>query len=163
MRQRWVALVVSVAVAMMATVSAVTPLMQADEDRPPIIISSGSVILTVARGAWARAVNGQFLHEQATGRPVRSFAATTGTGEAACTVSGESLVVRYGANSITIGRQQAQGGRQAALVRLPAEAAVTVRDAQSLVIETDDALVSVSSGDTSCAVAGGRISIRQVH
>lgn len=163
MRQRWVVLVVGVAVAMIAAVSAVAPLTQADEDRPPIIISSGSVILTVARGSWARAGNGQFRHEQAAGRSVRGFEATTGTGGSACTVSGGSVVVRYGGNAITIGRQEGQGGRPAAVVQLPANAAASARDARSLVIDTDDPLVSVSGGGESCAVAGGRITIRQVH
>lgn len=163
MRQRWVVVVVSVAVAMMAAVSAVAPLTQADEDRPPIIISSGSVIITVARGSWVRVGNGQFRHDQAAGRAVQSFAATTGAGGSACTVSGGSIVVRYGGNAITIGRQEGQGGRPAAFVQLPANAAAGARDAQSLVIDTDDALVSVSGGGESCAVAGGRITIRQVH
>jgi hypothetical protein len=154
-----VVLVVSVAVAMMAAVSAVAPMTQADEDRPPIIISSGSVILTVTRGAWAGAGNGQFRHEQARGRAVRTFAATTGD----CTVSAESIVVRYGGNSITLGRQEGEGGRPAAFLRLPANAAVSARDAQSLVIDTNDALESVSGGGDTCQVAGGRITIRQVH
>lgn len=162
MRQRWVLLVVSAMVAlvaMVAAVSAVVPTPQADEDRPPIIISSGSVIVTVARGSWSRTGNGQFMHDQARGRQVQGFSATTGD----CTVSGNSLTVRYGGNTIAIGRQEAQGGRLAALVRLPAGAAVAARDAQSLVIDTDEALVDVSGGGNTCAVAGGRITIRQMH
>lgn len=162
MRQRWVLLVVSAMVALVAmatAVSALVPATQSDEDRPPIIISSGSVIVTVARGSWTRAGNGQFMHDQARGRQVQGFSATTGD----CTVSGDALSVRYGGNAISIGRQEAQGGRLAALLRLPANAAVTARDAQSLVIDTDEPLVSVSGGGNTCAVAGGRITIRQIH
>ena len=145
-----------------------TPI-QEDEDRPPIIISSGSVIVNVARGSWVREAAGRYRQDVTRGKSVVSFSATTGTGTAACTVSGTAILVTYGANAVTFGRvvPSGQGGRQAANVRMPADAAVSLRDARTLVIATTDPLVSFSNGGTaagsSCQVAGGRLEIRQVH
>jgi hypothetical protein len=140
------------------------------EDRPPIIISSGSVILSVAKGTWARQAAGRYRQELPNGKDVKSFSARTGTGTSVCTVAGASLVVRYGANSINVGRVMPAAPapqRGVADVRIPESAKITARDARTLVIETTDALVSVSNGGTrpqdTCKVVGGRLEIRQVH
>lgn len=142
---------------------------QGDEDRPPIIVSSGSVILNVATGSWVREAAGRFRQDVARGKDVKSFTATTGTGGSACSVSGAAILVTYGANAISFGRvvPNGQGGRNAANVRMPGDAAVTLRDPRTLVIATTDPLVSFSNGSTgpnsTCQVAAGRLEIRQVH
>lgn len=157
-----VCLMILVGVALSAFVLPV----QEDEDRPPIIVSTGSVILNVARGSWVREAAGRFRQDVTRGKDVRSFSATTGAGAAACTVAGESILVTYGANAISVGRP-ATGQRRAALVRFQTDAAVTARDAQTLVVATTDQLVSVSNGgsrpEDTCRVVGGRLEIRQVH
>jgi hypothetical protein len=174
--RKW--LIVSVALLMLAAagVSALsrpvpvpTPAQEQDDDRPPIIISSGSVIMNVAKGSWVREAAGRFRQEVARGKDVKSFTATTGTGASACTVSGEAILVTYGANAISIGRviPAGQGGRHAANVRMPGDASVTLRDPRTLVIATTDPLVSFSNGKTGpgslCQVAAGRLEVRQVH
>lgn len=161
-----------ISAAVMAMASPLTP-PPADqdefEDRPPIIISSGSVILNVARGTFTRQGNGRYRQENPKGRDVRSFAARTGTGTGACQVAGDAIVVTYGANTINIGRPAtvAPGQRRSADINLPESAKVTNRDAQTLVIETTESLVSVSNGGTrpqdTCKILGGRVEIRQVH
>jgi hypothetical protein len=145
------------------------PVQSGDEDRPPIIISSGSVILSVARGSWVREAAGRFRQDVVRGKDVKSFTATTGTGGSACSVSGTAILVQYGANAISIGRvlPSGQGARYAADVRLPSGVAGTLKDPRTLVVETTDALVSFSNGSTgagsTCQVAAGRLEIRQVH
>ena len=172
--RKW--LIVSVALVMLAaaglaaiTLPAPTPIQDGDEDRPPIIISSGSVIMTIAKGSWVREAAGRFRQDVTRGKDVKSFTATTGTGASACTVSGTGILVQYGANAISFGRVQpnGQGGRHAAHLRMPGDAAVSLKDPRTLVIATTDPLVSFSNGTTgagsSCQVAGGRLEIRQVH
>ena len=149
-------------------VSAPGPL-QEDEDRPPIIISSGSVIMNVARGSWVREAAGRYRQDVVRGKDVKSFSATTGTGSTACTVTGTAILVTYGANAISLSRvlPAGQTARHAARVNMPADAAVTLRDARTLVIATTDPLVTFSNGGTApgstCQVAAGRLEIRQVH
>lgn len=143
---------------------AIEPVAQ-DEDRPVIIVSSGSVILSVARGSWVQEAQGRFRQEVARGRDVRTFSASTGSGADACTVEGEALQVTYGANTIGFGRvgPGQSGARRPAIITVSPQAAVTARDAQTLVIATDDALVSVSNGQQTCRIVGGRVDVRQLH
>lgn len=165
-----IAIVVCLLILVGAAVSALVPSQRDEEDRPPIIVSSGSVILNVARGSWVREAAGRYRQELAQGRDVRSFSATTGTGATACTVAGDSIVVTYGANAISFSRPAAPaaaGQRRASTVRFMADAAVTARDPRTLVIATTDPLISVSNGgarpEDSCRIVGGRLEIRQVH
>jgi len=143
---------------------------QEDEDRPVIIVSSGSVILSVSKGAWVPDGAGRFRQELPNGRDVQSFSASTGAGPAACTVTGASIMVTYGTSTIAFERtMQAapQRQRRRTDVRLPANAQTSLRDGRSLVIETSDALVSFTNGGNrpqdTCRVAGGRLEVRQVH
>ncbi|MEO6224063.1 MAG: hypothetical protein ABIP90_12520 [Vicinamibacterales bacterium] len=142
---------------------------QSDEDRPPIIISSGSVIMSVANGSWVREAAGRYRQELVRGKDVKSFSATTGTGTTVCTVTGPAILVTYGVNALTFGRvlPAGQGGRHASNVKMPADAAVTVKDARTLVVATTDPLVSFSNGGatqgSTCQVVAGRLEIRQVH
>jgi hypothetical protein len=173
--RRW--LIVSVALLMLAAAGLsalsrplpVPPPQEQDDDRPPIIISSGSVILNVATGSWVREAAGRFRQEVVRGKDVKSFTASTGTGGAACSVSGTAILVTYGANAISIGRvlPTGQTTRHAANVRMPADAAVTLKDSRTLVIATTDPLISFTNGSTgpnsTCQVAAGRLEIRQVH
>jgi hypothetical protein len=145
-----------------------SPRQSGDEDRPPIIISSGSVILSVERGTWVREAPGRFRQDVGRGKDVKSFTASTGAGASACTVSGAALLVTYGANAISVGRVLPSGStRHATNIRMPADAGVTLKDPRTLVIATTDPLVSFSNGTTgagsTCQVAGGRLEIRQVH
>ena len=127
------------------------------------------MILSVANGSWVREAAGRFRQDHPRGKDVKSFTATTGTGSAACTVSGTAILVTYGANAISFGRvvPNGQGGRHAANVRMPSDAAVTAKDARTLVIATTDALGTFSNGGTgpgsTCQVTAGRLEIRQVH
>ena len=149
--------------------SAFSAAAQGDDDRPPIIISSGSVILSVANGSWVREAAGRFRQDHPRGKDVKSFTATTGTGSAACSVSGTAIRVTYGANALSFGRAvpNGQGGRNAANVRMPADATVTAKDARTLVIETTEALGTFSNGGSrpqdTCKVVGARLEIRQIH
>lgn len=165
-----ITLIVCLMILVGAALSAFVMPPQRDEDRPPIIVSTGSVILNVARGSWVREAAGRYRQDLTRGRDVLSFSATTGAGNASCTVSGDSIVVTYGANAIRFARPAAPaapGQARASSVSLPATAKVTERDARTLVIETTDPLVSVSNGGNrpqdSCQIAGGRVEIRQVH
>ena len=174
--RKW--LIVSVALLMLAAaglsalsrpVTVPVPAQEQDDDRPPIIISGGSVIMNVARGSWVREAAGRFRQEVTRGKDVKSFTATTGTGASACSVSGTAILVTYGANAISFGRvlPNGQGGRHAANVRMPGDASVTLKDPRTLVIATTDPLISISNGTTgpnsTCQVAAGRLEIRQVH
>ena len=171
--RKWV--IVSVALLMLAAaglaaVSRPAPApTQEDEDRPPIIVSGGSVILSVARGSWVREAAGRYRQDVVRGKDVKSFTATTGTGSTACTVSGTAILVTYGANAISFGRviPAGQGGRNAARLNMPANAAVTLKDSRTLVVATTDPLVSFSNGGTGpgsmCQVAGNQLEIRQIH
>jgi hypothetical protein len=138
------------------------------EDRPVIIISSGSVILNVSKGSWVREGTGRFRQDHPRGRDVREFAATTGTGATACTVTGSAIVVTYGTNTIQFGRvpRSEQGGRRAANLRMADNAKVTLRDLRTLVIETTDPLLTISNGgrrpDDTCKIVGGTLQVRQV-
>ena len=173
--RKWVSFSVALlmlAVAGLSAVSRPAPApdpIQGDDDRPPIIISSGSVVLSVAKGAWVREAAGRFRQDVDRGKDVKSFTATTGTGSTACTVSGEAILVTYGANALSFGRVilTGQAGRHAANVRMPGDAAVTLKDPKTLVIATTAALGSFSNGGTgpgsTCQVAAGRLEIRQVH
>lgn len=169
MNRKMFAAVVLALILIVVALSAFVAAPQGDEDRPPIIVSSGSVILSVANGSWVREAAGRFRQEVVRGKDVKSFTATTGTGNTACTVSGTAILVTYGANAISFGRvvPAGQGGRNAANVRMPADAAVTVKDPRTLVIATTDPLGTFSNGGTgpgsTCQVAAGRLEIRQVH
>ena len=171
--RKWVIVTVALlilAAAGLAAVSRPAPApTQGDEDRPPIIISTGSVILNVATGSWVREAAGRYRQNVVRGKDVKSFTATTGTGSAVCTVSGTAILVTYGANAMSFGRviPSGQAGRHAANVKMPADAALTLKDSRTLVIATTDPLGSFSNGGTgpgsSCQVAGGQMEIRQIH
>ena len=171
--RKWLVLAVALLMLAAAGVSALSrpapapP--QEDEDRPPIIISSGSVILNVARGSWVREAAGRYRQDVVRGKDVKSFTVTTGTDSAACTVSGTAILVTYGANAISFGRviPSGQAGRHAARANMPGDAAITLKDPRTLIIATTEPLGTFSNGGTgpgsSCQVAAGRLEIRQVH
>lgn len=150
--------------------SAFAALPQGDEDRPPIIVSSGSVVVTVAKGTFAKGTGNRFRQEVPNGKDVKSYSATTGTGTAACTVTGTRLVVTYGKNQITFERALPAAPapqRHRTDVVFPATAKLTEKDSRTLEVTTTDALATISNGGTraadTCKVVGGRIEIRQVH
>lgn len=140
------------------------------EDRPIIVVSSGSVILNVDRGSWVREAAGRYRQEVARGRDVIGFSASTGSGATACTVTGDSLILTYGVSAISFVRQESTGQpgqRRATLVRLQTDATVSTKGGQTLVIQTTEGLVSISNGgarpEDTCRVAGGRLEIQQRH
>lgn len=137
-----------------------------DPDRPPIIISTGSVI--VDSGADWTDEGGNDYVEAIKGKSLKSFSASTGTGGAACTIAGKTIVVTYGSSDITFSRKR--GGmwpwsKHDAGVQFPKGATVSEPTPGELVVATSDALVKLTNdkGD-SCAVGTDqRIEIRQVH
>jgi len=129
-----------------------------DEDRPPIIVSSGSVIIQSA-GAWTSEGGKRFKQRDARRRGVRQFMATTGS----CRVEGRNIVVTYGKNTIRLGPSRtAASNRDDAELEFPADAEVTETAPGTLTVTTTDPLVSVSSGRDRCAVSGN-ITIRQLR
>jgi hypothetical protein len=139
-----------------------------DPDRPPIIITTGSVI--VDSGADWTDEGGNEWVEAIKGKSVKSYSASTGIGisGAACTVSGSTIVVTYGSSEIAFSRKRRwpwPGSKHDADVQFPKGATVSEPTAGELVVATSDGLVKFTNdkGD-SCAVgADQRIELRQVH
>ena len=129
-----------------------------DEDRPPIIVSTGSVIVQTA-GTWTREGN-RFKQKDARRKSVRQFSARTGT----CTVEGRELTIMYGKNVIKLNPKRSTGSdKDDAEVEFPAGAKVAESGPGVLKITTTDPLVSVSGAKgAKCAVVGN-ITIRQVR
>lgn len=129
-----------------------------DEDRPPIIVSGGSVIIQ-STGPWTSEGGKRFKQRDARRRGVRSFMATTGS----CRVEGRNLVITYGSNAIKLGPSRTEASRRDdAELEFPADADVTETTPGTLRVTTTDPLVSVSSGSDKCAVSGN-ITIRQIR
>jgi hypothetical protein len=128
------------------------PVQDLDEDRPPIIVSGGSVIIQTAGGAWERlAGTKQFKQNDARRKSVKTFSARTGT----CTVEGSQLVVTYGANEIKFSaKRSTRSDKDDAAVEFPSAADVSETTPGTLRVTTSDVLVSVSNGRTSCKVVG---------
>ena len=139
-----------------------------DPDRPPIIVSTGSVIVH-SGGAWTDEGGNNYV-EAIKGKSLKSFSASTGIGPggAACTIAGQTIVVTYGSEEITFSRKRRwpwPGSKHDADVQFPKGATVSKTTADDLVVATSDGLVKFTNdkGD-SCAVgADQRIEIRQVH
>ena len=146
-----------------AVLSSACPGARGDDDRPVIIITSGSVTVDVTPGSWTRESGGgkKYRQKDANGRSVRSFSASTG----GCTVAGEKLVVTYGASTLTLERQRSGlFGKRDSVVQFPDAATVTETSAGILTVTTDDALVRVTNGGAgSCDVVDKKVTIRQVH
>jgi hypothetical protein len=138
-----------------------------DPDRPPIIVSTGSVIVD-AGGDWTDKGGNTYV-EAIKGKSLKDYSASTGigTGGAACTIAGKTIVVTYGSSEITFsrkGRWVWLGYVHDAAVQFPQGATVTEPTPGELVVATSDGLVKFTNdkGD-SCAVVDQRIEIRQVH
>lgn len=129
-----------------------------DPDRPPIIVSSGSVIVT---GAEWTDEGGNRFKEKIKGRSVKSFSATTGS----CTVAGTKLTVTFGATNVTLEpKKKGLFGKRDAEIEFPSNVVVNSSTPTMLMVVTNDALMSVSNDSgTRCAVVGQRIEIQQVH
>jgi hypothetical protein len=140
---------------------------QSDPERPPIIISSGSVVVQVGGGDWVADGTKAFKHDFK-GKDVKSFTASTGvgTGGSACSVDGKTIVVTYGTKEITFTRKgKVLGfGKNHAFAQFDAEADVTGTSKGVLTVTTGDALVSFRNEDgNNCAVQAGRLEIAQKH
>ena len=138
-----------------------------DPDRPPIIISTGSVIVD-SGGDWTDEGGNSYV-EAIKGKSLKSFSASTGIGTsgAACTIAGKTIVVTYGSSEITFSRKRRwpwPGSTHDAGVQFPKGATVSEPTAGELVVATGDGLVKFTNdkGD-SCAVVDQRIEIRQGH
>lgn len=150
-----------------AVLSSACPSREMDgDDRPIIIISSGSVHVDVTPGTWTKESGSgkKYKQKDAKGKSVKSFSATTGT----CTVGGEKLVVTYGSQSITLERKKSGlFGKHDAQVQFPDTATVTETSPSVLTVTTGDALVRVTNGGSgaadTCNVAEQKVTIRQVH
>jgi hypothetical protein len=130
-----------------------------DPARPPIIVSSGSVMIQSSAG-W-NAEGGNRFKEQSQGKSVKSFLATTGT----CTAAGTKLTVTFGTSTITLEpKRRWPWQKRDALVELPTNVVVDSTTPTLLKIATTQNPTSVASDSgTSCAVVNGRIEIQQVH
>ncbi len=136
-----------------------------DPDRPPIIISSGSVLVT-SGGDWSDE-GGKAWKQDFHGKSVKTFNASTGvgTGGSACMVEGKTIVVTYGSNEITFTRKRRWfWSKYGAAVQFPADATVDHPAAGQLQVTTTDALVSFRNeqGDR-CNVHAGTLTIAQLH
>jgi hypothetical protein len=139
-----------------------------DPDRPPIIISSGSVYVDVKEGDWENKGGKGYKHAFK-GKDVKSFSATTGLGPNGygCKVDGKTIVVSYGANSeITFTRKgKFLGiGKNHAFAQFQANANVSHPSTGRLEVTTNDSLVSFrnENGDN-CVVIDKRLEIAQKH
>jgi len=138
-----------------------------DPDRPPIIVSTGSVIVD-SGGDWTDEGGNNYV-EAIKGKSLKEYSASTGIGVsgAACTIAGKTIVVTYGSSEITFSRKGRLfwlGYVHDAGVQFPKAATVTEPTPGELVVATSDGLVKFTNdkGD-SCAVIDQRIEIRQVH
>jgi hypothetical protein len=140
---------------------------ESDPDRPPIIISSGSVYVDVQGGDWEDKGGKGYKHDFK-GKSVKSFTASTGIGinGSACSVDGKTIVVTYGSTEITFSRKgKTLGfGKNHAFAQFAGGADVSHPSMGRLMVNTGDTLVSFrnENGDN-CAVAGGRLEILQKH
>lgn len=127
-----------------------------DEDRPPIIVSTGSVIVQTT-GTWTKEGN-RFKQKDLRRKSVKQFSARTGT----CTVEGRELTIMYGNNVIKLNPKRSTGSdKDDAEVEFPTGAKVEEAGAGVLRINTTDPLVSVTGAKgAKCAVVGN-ITIRQ--
>jgi len=136
-----------------------------DPDRPPIIISSGSINVD-SGGDWIDKGNKGYKQD-VKGKSVKTFAASTGIGPggSACSVQGKSIVVTYGATEFTLSRKSLLPGlKSSAFVQFAAAASVAQPSPGHLQVTTTDTLVSFrNETGTSCAVQDGRISVQQQH
>lgn len=138
-----------------------------DPDRPPIIISTGSVIVD-SGGDWTDE-GGNNYAEAIKGKSLKSYSASTGIGgAAACTISGQMIVVTYGSSEITFSRKRRwpwPGSKHDADVQFPKGAAVSEPTAGELVVATSDGLLKFTNdkGDICAVGTDQRIEIRQVH
>ena len=132
-----------------------------DPDRPPIIISSGSVLVKTA-GDWKNE-GGNGFRNDFKGKSVKSF--TASTGGSACSVSGKTIVVTYGSNEIVFSRKfKWSKAEYEAFAQFPSGATVSNGAAGELLVTTTDALVSFKNEKgTSCNVVAGRVEIAQLH
>lgn len=136
-----------------------------DPDRPPIIISSGSVTVT-SGGDWIDE-GGKGYKQDFKGKSVKTFAATTGVGTLGgpCMVDGKTIIVTYGTNEITFTRKRKWlWSKYGAFAQFPAAANVSQPAAGQLLVTTNDALVSFrNENGNSCNVQGSTLTIQQQH
>jgi hypothetical protein len=136
-----------------------------DPDRPPIIISSGSV--TVASGGDWVDEGSKAYRQDFKGKSVKTFSAATGVNTIGgpCSVEGKTIIVTYGSNEITFTRKRKSlFSKYAAFGQFPADANVSHPAAGQLLVTTDAALVSFrNENGNSCNVQGGTLTIQQKH
>lgn len=138
-----------------------------DPDRPPIIISSGSVTVT-SGGDWTDE-GGKGYKQDFKGKSVKSFSASTGIGPggSACMVEGKTIVVTYGSSEITFSRKRRfplPGFKYGAFAQFPADANVSHPAQGQLLVTTEAALVSFrNENGNSCNVQGSTLTIQQQH
>ena len=140
---------------------------ESDPDRPPIIISSGSVSVDTQGGDWEDKGGKGYKHDFK-GKDVKSFTARTGAGieGSACSVDGKTIVVTYGSSEITFSRKgKFLGlGKNHAFVQFAEGADVSHPSKGRLMVNTGDTLVSFrNENGNNCAVAEGQLEISQKH
>lgn len=142
-----------------AVLSAACPGARSDEDdRPPIIISSGSLIVESGL-PFIDEGDKRFGQKGNRGRSVRSFRAETGS----CTTAGRVLTITYGTNVITLDPKR-NGNKDDATLQFPRDASVTSMDGgKKLEVATNEKIVSISNETGTRCEMVQRITVHQLH
>ena len=129
-----------------------------DDDRPPIIISSGSLVVE-SELAFTDEGDKRFDQKATRGKSVKSFRAETGS----CVTAGKVLTIMYGTNTITLDAKR-NGNKDEANLQFPRSASVTsMNGGKKLEVATGEKIVSVTNETgTRCEMAQ-KITIHQVH
>ena len=129
-----------------------------DDDRPPIIISSGSLVVESGL-PFTDEGNKRFDQKATRGKNVKSFRAETGS----CSAAGKVLTITYGTNAITLDVKR-NGNKDEANMQFPTNASVTSRDGgKKLEVATTEKMVSVTNETGVRCEMVQRITIHQLH
>lgn len=129
-----------------------------DDNRPPIIISSGSLVLE-SDLPFTDEGDKRYGQKATRGKSVKSFRAETGN----CTASGKTLTIRYGANVITLDPKR-NGNKDEATLQFPMDANVSsLNGGKKLEVATSDKVVSITNETGTRCDMVQKITVHQLH